>query len=390
MERTRRRISVIVPCYNCAATLAEAVESCFAQGVAGLEIVMVDDGSTDGTRAVMDSLAAKHPEIRILSHGKNRGGGAARNTGIRAAQGELLYCLDGDNVFAPGTLARAADFIEEKDVDGAAFYERRFFGEEGMERCSSQFNRLPDRAVALRDLFDEADILLDNFLYTKESYLRTSGYPEHHGFDTQTFEILYLAAGNRVMICPDTAFYHRQGQKGHKSYFEREYEKGLFSINTFLALEPALGLLHGSVIDLCATWDVLAKNRFGAGRSLLDALKRHARAGGLLLASEGPEPRSARAEALVACSKAFLDGRYAEAKALAAECARLYGSMTPLLSVMMVRIEVGQEGFEPRAIEHETADRLSRAGRLRKRAMSWSPSLASRIVSAIRSILRVS
>ena len=77
---------------------------------------------------------------------------------------------------------------------------------------------------------------MDNFLYTKKSYEEAGGYPEHHGFDTQCFELRFLSTGHTVYFCPETFFYHRQGGK-EKSYFERVYESGEFSKNMYLIYE---------------------------------------------------------------------------------------------------------------------------------------------------------
>lgn len=250
------KLSIIIPCYNCATTLEEAVASIYIQKLSiPFEIVMVDDGSTDTTRKVMEKLATEHMEILLIFHEKNRGGGAARNTGIKNALGDLIFCLDSDNILAPGTFPKMISYLDEKRADGVAFYERRFFHGTDTTKFKSLFNTILNRGILLNDLFNESKTFLDNFLYTRGSYEKTKGYPEHHGFDTQSYEIQYLSAGNTVHIVPATVFYHRQAQKT-KSYFERVYEQGLFSRNYYLIIEEILHLLYPATCESILNYDI--------------------------------------------------------------------------------------------------------------------------------------
>jgi glycosyltransferase involved in cell wall biosynthesis len=229
-------LSIVIPCYNCADTLRESVSSCFSGGLDNFEIIMVDDGSSDTTKEVMTELSKKYKEITLFYHEHNRGGGAARNTGIQHAIGDLIFCLDSDNVLDATSMQKMVMFLREKKVDGVAFYERRFFHSQRRETFTSHFNTVLNKSITIENIFDSSETLLDNFLYTKESFLRTTKYPEHHGFDTQSFEMRYLSVNNSVFVCPETFFYHRQNHK-QPSYFEREFNKGNFSVNCYLAVE---------------------------------------------------------------------------------------------------------------------------------------------------------
>ena len=93
--------SVVIPVYNRAADLAAAIASVRAQTFQDFEIVVVDDGSQDNPRAVVERL--NDPRIRFIRR-LNAGGGAARNTGIDHAQGQFVAFLDSDDVFLPGHL----------------------------------------------------------------------------------------------------------------------------------------------------------------------------------------------------------------------------------------------------------------------------------------------
>jgi teichuronic acid biosynthesis glycosyltransferase TuaG len=110
--------TVVTPVWNAAATLAAAVASVRAQTRGDWEMLIVDDGSTDGSRALAEALAAGEPRIRLLGWAENRGAAAARNAGIRAAQGRVITFLDADDLWRPEKLARQIGYME---ATGAPF-----------------------------------------------------------------------------------------------------------------------------------------------------------------------------------------------------------------------------------------------------------------------------
>ncbi len=343
-------LSVVIPCYNSEATLAEAVESCFTQGLDSFEIVMVDDGSQDGTRDLMESLARKRAEIRTVYHSQNKGGGAARNTGIAAARGRLIYCLDSDNVLDAGSLRKLTDYLDRKGADGVSFHERRFFSGNNLGHYSPLVANVLDRPITLADLFTEPAVLLDNFLFTKESFLRTQGFPEHHGFDTQGYEMRYLKPGNRVFVCPDSAFYHRQLAKG-ESYFEREYNKGNFSLFYYLSVEDIFELLHPKAQEFVAKYDVFRNSTLE--NNLLKELKAlHAeeKLFSTIADAVARGPIASFADGV----RLYRAGEYAEARR-GFETAIEGGLAFPVVYYDSARCAVALSGVERRLVERETA-----------------------------------
>lgn len=99
-------LSVVIPAFNRELYLAEALESVLSQGHAALELIVVDDGSTDGTVAV----ARRFPGVRCISRGHG-GAAAARNTGVAAAHGELLAFLDSDDIWVDGKIVRQIEVL---------------------------------------------------------------------------------------------------------------------------------------------------------------------------------------------------------------------------------------------------------------------------------------
>jgi glycosyltransferase involved in cell wall biosynthesis len=107
----RPLVSVIVPAYNAERYLADAVRSVLGQTWHELELIVVDDGSTDGTGALADQLTAADPRARVI-HKRNGGPSSARNAGLAVAKGELLCFLDADDVFLPDKIERQAELLE--------------------------------------------------------------------------------------------------------------------------------------------------------------------------------------------------------------------------------------------------------------------------------------
>src|SRR4051794_14485488 len=94
-------VSVVIPTYNRAHLVPRAVASALANVIAGDEVIVVDDGSTDGTET---ALAPYRERIRLVN-GRHAGAGGARNLGVREARGDLVAFLDSDDEWMPGKLA---------------------------------------------------------------------------------------------------------------------------------------------------------------------------------------------------------------------------------------------------------------------------------------------
>ena len=114
------RVSVIVPAYNIAAYLPRCVSSLQDQALPDMEILLVDDGSTDDTGAFCDRIATEDPRIRVIHRG-NGGLAAARNTGLAAARGAYVCFIDGDDTLEPGILGALWPIAEEKEPDVIRF-----------------------------------------------------------------------------------------------------------------------------------------------------------------------------------------------------------------------------------------------------------------------------
>lgn len=116
-EGERPRVSVLLPAYNAAGSLSEALGSVLNQTLNEVEVIVVDDASRDGTRALAERASAADPRVRVLGTERNGGAAAARNRALGAARGDWLALLDADDRFAPDRLARLVELGERRQAD---------------------------------------------------------------------------------------------------------------------------------------------------------------------------------------------------------------------------------------------------------------------------------
>ncbi len=127
--------SLILPCYNVEKYVARCVQSILTQDFADYEIILVDDGSTDGTPSLCDALAAEHARIRVI-HKENGGLSSARNAGLAAAQGLYIWFIDSDDWIEAGALRLLHQACEADVPDAVKFDYYRVDGKTTAVRCS--------------------------------------------------------------------------------------------------------------------------------------------------------------------------------------------------------------------------------------------------------------
>jgi succinoglycan biosynthesis protein ExoO len=159
--------SVIIPAYNVSGIIGRAIRSASAQTFSPLEILVINDCSTDDTVEVVRALGREIPSIRLLSTPANGGPSAARNVGLRAAKGDWIALLDSDDAWKPGRLQRlsevagatSADFVADNLMMWDAVTDTQF---------KPTYFEFPEaqKQITLVDMFS-AD---DNFNFSKASF----------------------------------------------------------------------------------------------------------------------------------------------------------------------------------------------------------------------------
>lgn len=143
------RVSVIVPVYNAMPYLTGALESVLAQDLPELEIIAVNDGSTDGSGAELDRFAALDPRVQVL-HQENSGWpGHPRNRGIERATGEYLFFMDADDTMAPHALRSMVELAERDSAKGPADIVIPRFAGTGGRQVQSLYSRHPQGRISI-------------------------------------------------------------------------------------------------------------------------------------------------------------------------------------------------------------------------------------------------
>lgn len=175
--------SIVIPVYNTVKELGRCVTSITTQSFLDYELVLVDDGSTDGSGKLCDALAEKNDKIQVI-HKENGGASEARNTGVRATSGEYLLFVDSDDMWDdPNALANIAQIVADSQQPDAVCFGVSIYNEEG-------------KLVKIRK-----PILPDRPLKTKEELLR------HLVYTNQYFSAPYVKALRRDFFVENNLFF---------------------------------------------------------------------------------------------------------------------------------------------------------------------------------------
>ncbi len=148
------KISIIIPVYNQTKYIRECLDSCINQTFQDIEIICIDDKSTDDSLEIIKEYAQKDNRIKIIAFSKNKGPGAARNAGLKIAKGSYLMFLDPDDWYMPEACEIAYNQIIKNNNDFVIFNFRKYLQEEGEYVYSENF------LAAFEDLIGKPDIKL--------------------------------------------------------------------------------------------------------------------------------------------------------------------------------------------------------------------------------------
>lgn len=134
------KLSVVIPVFNIEDYIGKCLDSVLAQTYQNYEVIVVDDGSTDGTPDVCDEYARKDDRIRVI-HKKNEGVSVARNTGIDIATGDYFLFFDGDDFMEPYTMEELCAVAMEKQADTVIYGYHRYEDGKVKETCYPRFEK---------------------------------------------------------------------------------------------------------------------------------------------------------------------------------------------------------------------------------------------------------
>jgi glycosyltransferase involved in cell wall biosynthesis len=173
-------VSVVIPTFNVAPYVVEAVRSARAQTLGPIEVIAVDDGSTDGTAEILDTLAADAranggPPLHVVRQ-ENRGASAARNAGLARASGRYIAFLDGDDRWHPRHLEQSVAALEDNPELDLTFAWYKVIDEQG--RSTGLDVRSRDRVLNFEDIVLRGGIASSSLLVGRREAIETIG-----GFD---------------------------------------------------------------------------------------------------------------------------------------------------------------------------------------------------------------
>jgi hypothetical protein len=195
------RVSVVVPCFNYGCYLEGAVESVLAQTYRDLEVIIVDDGSTDDSLAVARRLAAAHEQVTVLAQENSGQPAISRNNGIARARGEYILTLDADDVIEPDFVERLASTLDGDESVSIAYGDQQNFGEDATFHVHAEY--------------DFAQLAHCNFigiasLYRREAWENVGGYATNvRGYEDWDFWIGCGEQGHVGRRVPGAVFRYR-------------------------------------------------------------------------------------------------------------------------------------------------------------------------------------
>jgi glycosyltransferase involved in cell wall biosynthesis len=256
------RVSVVIPAYNCEAFVAEAIDSALSQDHAPAEVIVVDDGSTDGTRTVVRRFGSA---VRLLEQA-NGGPARARNAGVRHASGDAIAFLDADDVWLPGKLRLQVQALSaHPDVD-VAFTDFGFWdpGPDGKYAAPQTARRPASRqdvapsAVAEDPRWFYCDLLMAPVVTIIAAMVRRPLFDAIGGFDEalrtgEDYEFWLRASRHTrfVRIPSMLAAYRTRGDSVTRRPMPRSNELDVFEryLQRHGALDPAGRELSRAEID---------------------------------------------------------------------------------------------------------------------------------------------
>ncbi|WP_134704972.1 glycosyltransferase family A protein [Ammoniphilus sp. YIM 78166] len=211
-------VSVVIPCFNYGKYLEEAIDSCLNSTFRDIEIIVVNDGSTDpDTISVLENL--QKPKTRVI-HQENKGLPCARNTGIAAAKGKYILPLDADDTIEPTYIEKAVAVLESKPGIGFVSAGIRHFGDYNKEILFPPIN--------FYSLLFKNEVTVCS-MFRKKAWSDVGGYNElmRQGFEDWDFWISLMKRGWLGYRIPEVLFNYRRHGKTMLHY-SNKIRKQLF------------------------------------------------------------------------------------------------------------------------------------------------------------------
>lgn len=201
------KISIVMPVYNASSFLHDSIGDVLSQSFTDFELICVDDGSTDGSSALLDEFAVKDSRIKVV-HQENRGGGAARNTGIQYATGKYLLFLDADDRFEQNLLELSVKKAEEERADVVVYDADAFDYATGAKRKAQWL--IYDDDLDPDNPFASVNNSVWNKLFLRENIEKYGiRFTERRAAYSTSFVVCAMMVADRIRMIKDVLLHYR-------------------------------------------------------------------------------------------------------------------------------------------------------------------------------------
>jgi glycosyltransferase involved in cell wall biosynthesis len=214
---SKELVSIIVPCYNHAQFIIETLSSVLQSSYTNIEIIIVNDGSTDNSEEIALEFCQIHPNILYLNQ-KNSGPASARNHGIHNAKGKYILPLDADDIISIDYIEKAVHVFENESDVKLVYCEAEFFGDKMGKWALPKFSL--SRLAKDNMIFITA-------MFKKNDWQNAGGFSDEMtwGWEDWEFWISLLKNGGRVVRLPITGFYYRVRKGSRRKSTNRDAKK---------------------------------------------------------------------------------------------------------------------------------------------------------------------
>ncbi|WP_286844493.1 MULTISPECIES: glycosyltransferase [Sphingobacterium] len=215
----RPLISIIMPVYNTAMYVDQAIQSIIHQEYADVELILINDGSTDQSLSILEKWSSCDNRVKLFSQ-ENQGLSAARNRGLSLANGQYIYFMDSDDLLRADALSMCLDYCEKKDLD-FVYFDASVFADNSDSSILKDFNYSRQKMPAYT-VFSGSDALqqqlnTDDFFSSACMYLIRKDILDRNGFgfepgivhEDELFTVLLYLAAARVAYIPEQFFQRR-------------------------------------------------------------------------------------------------------------------------------------------------------------------------------------
>lgn len=223
-------VSVVIPCFNCAVTLAASLESITNQTLGSLEIIAVDDGSTDPTLSLLKGLATVDERLRILPR-EHQGIVGALNAGVAECRGQYFARMDADDIAHPTRFEKQTQFLDQYPEIGVVGSLVEAFPienvGEGFKHYLSWMNGLVTHDQIVREIFVESPFAHPSVMIRKEWIDRVGGYTDVEWAEDYDLWMRFYLAGVKFGKVPEVLLSWRE-QPTRLTWTDDRYSKENF------------------------------------------------------------------------------------------------------------------------------------------------------------------